>query len=304
MKRAILCSVVAVGLCCPVADAAKKKKKESEVTKTLKEQYPDAETQITNSQEINGVRVYDVTIKNKSGESTAQITDYGDFLMYGVPHEYGVVKNLISSNVSGLFKSAPDDIDMYRVTTYTVEFPGAKGKTYAAQFDALGRLTDIKNASELQRESGKEAHGAKASDDQAKKAEAQVKKYSPEAQVQGVFQSEQGGDFLYVQTNGGEWIVNPAGQVYGFREEIKLEDLPDPVEAAVKNTFSGQASKAYRGEYEYYQFNQQTQTGDPIVVKMRPNGDILEVINTKAEQETQALQAKAKQSKSAAKKSG
>jgi len=295
---------LALAVFCSFAEGTKKKKKESEVTKTLKEQYPDAETTITGSNEINGVRVYDVTIKSKSGESTAQITDYGDFLMYGVPHEYGAVKNIISQNVSGLFKSAPADVDMYRVTTYTVEFPGAKNKTYAAQFDPVGRLTDIKNASELQRESGKNAHGAKAPDDQAKKAEAQVKKYAPEAKVQGVYQSEQGGDFLFVQTAGGEWIVNPSGQVYGFREEIKLDDLPDPVEAAVKSTFSGQPTKAYRGEYEYYQFNQQTQTGEPIVVKMRPNGDILEVTNTKAQQEEQALQAKHKSKGSAAKTSG
>jgi hypothetical protein len=298
MYRPLLCSILALALVCSTADAAKKKKKESEVTKTLKEQYPDAQTTITGSNEVNGVRVYDVNVKSKAGESTAQITDYGDFLMYGVPHEYGAVKNLITQNVSGLFKNAPADVDMYRVTTYTVEFPGAKNKTYAAQFDAVGRLTDIKNAGEMQRESGKNAHGAKASADQAKKAEQQVKKYSPDAQVQGVYQSEQGGDFLYVQTNGGEWIVNPGGQVYGFREEIKLDDLPEPVEAAVKNTFSAQPTKAYRGEYEYYQFNQQTQTGEPIMVKMRPNGDVLEVTNVKAQQEEQAMQAKHKEKKS------
>src|SRR5688500_3715447 len=136
MQRAILVSVIALSVVCGVADGAKKKKKkESEVTKTLKEQYPDSETSIANSEEINGVRVYDVNIKGKSGESTARITDYGDFLMYGVPHEYGAVKNLIAQNVSGLFKSAPEDVDMYRVTEYTAEFPGAKGKTYAAVFD-------------------------------------------------------------------------------------------------------------------------------------------------------------------------
>jgi hypothetical protein len=294
MKKIILCSVLATGLMVGTVDAAKAKKKESEVTKALKQAYPDAETKITATNEVNGVKVYDVTVKGKSGESTAQITDYGDFVMYGVPHEYAGVKNLIQSNVAGLFKSAPDDIEMYRVTNYYVEFPGAHGKNYSASFDALGQLKDIHSAAEIAHFTGG-AHGQKASADEAKRAEQHLKKILPEAQVQGVYKAEQGGDFLYVATNNGELIVNPAGQVYSMREQIKPEELPEPVLVTIEKMFSAQPSKAYRGEYEYYQFNQQSQTGQPIVVKMRPNGDILEVRNDAAAQAEQAVQAKSKQ---------
>ncbi len=299
MRHIILSSLLALGVLAFVAPdsahAAKQKKKESEVQKALKDAYPDAQTQITNTSEVNGVKVYDVKVTTKTGESTAQITDYGDFLMYGVPHEYGAIKNLIATNVSGLFKSAPDDIDMYRVTNYSVDFPGSKGKTYAARFDAVGRLKDVYNTSELQRESGKNAHGEKASDAEAKKVDGFVKKYMPDAQIEGVYKSEQGGNFYYADLKNGEMIVNDQGQVYSFREEIDPKDLPEPVQKSIAATFSAQPTKAYRGEYEYYQFNQQSQTGEPIVVKMRPNGDILEVRNDKARADEEALQAKSKQ---------
>src|SRR5205814_1867745 len=125
MNRFILCAIVAMGLCVSTAHAAKQKKQESEVQKALKDAYPDAQTEITGTHEVNGVKVYDVKVTNKMGDSTAQITDFGDFLMYGVPHEYGQIKQLISANVSGLFKSNPEDVDMYRVTNYSVDFPGA-----------------------------------------------------------------------------------------------------------------------------------------------------------------------------------
>ena len=50
-----------------------------------KKAYPDAGTQITNVHTVNGVKVSEVKVTTKQGESTAEVTEYGDFLMYGVP---------------------------------------------------------------------------------------------------------------------------------------------------------------------------------------------------------------------------
>src|SRR5688500_13267666 len=112
MKKQILCSVIAtgmmVGLSSGVAEAAKPKKQESEVQKSLKAAYPDAETQITGTNDVNGVKVHDVSVKTKDGESTAQVTEYGDFLMYGVPHEYGSIRRAIQQDIGGVFKSTPE----------------------------------------------------------------------------------------------------------------------------------------------------------------------------------------------------
>src|SRR5690348_3527962 len=120
MKKMFLTSLLAAGLVIGagsnVAHAAKQKKQESEVDKALKEAYPDAQTKITGSKDINGVKVYDVDVKTKQGESNAQVTEYGDFLSYGVPHEYSAIRDLIQKDVGGVFKSTPQDIEMFRVT--------------------------------------------------------------------------------------------------------------------------------------------------------------------------------------------
>ena len=306
MKRVLLCSVLALGMAAPAVYGAKQKKQESEVQQALKERYPDAKTEITGTHEVNGVKVYDVKVTNKMGDSTAQITDYGDFLMYGMPHEYSNVQSSIAQNVGGLFSAKPEDVEMYRVTNYYVDFKGNNGKNYTARYDAVGNLKDVMSASEIARESGKNAHGAEVTDkgsiDQATKY---LKRELPKAQIDKVYQSEQASDFWYVTTkDGGELIVNKGGLVYSFREPLAKEDFPEPIAASIKTTFTAPIDKLWRGEYEYYQFDQQSQRGTPIVVKMRPNGDIMEVRNDAAAQEEQAVTAKAKQGAAKNKKKG
>src|SRR5688500_4065816 len=142
MSRFILCSMLALGLVASTAEA-KKKKEQSEVQKALSERYPDAKTEIASTSEINGVKVYDVKISTKERASTAQITDYCDFLMYGKPHGFSAIEKSIAQDVSGLFTAKPEDVEMYRVTNYYVDFKGPKNKNYTARFDAVGRLKDV-----------------------------------------------------------------------------------------------------------------------------------------------------------------
>jgi hypothetical protein len=298
MNRIFISALVAGGLLVTTsaADAAKPKKQESEVQKALKAAYPDAQTQITGTNEVNGVKVYDVKVTTPKGESTAQVTDYGDFLMYGVPHEYGAIRSAIQQDVSGLFAAKPEDIDMYRVTNYYVDFQGPKGKNYMAAYDALGNLKDITTSDQQSASAAQASRGKQIKDDATvKKLDQYVKRELPNAAVEAVYQGPEGSDFRHVQLKGGgEVVVNDAGQIYSLREPIVLEDLPQPIADSIKNTFTAPVTKLWRGEYEYYQFNQQNQRGQPIVVKMRPNGDILEVRNDAAAQEEQAVQAKSK----------
>ena len=298
MYRILISTMLTVAFLAPAADAAKAKKKaQSEVEKALKEAYPDAETKITGTSDMEGTKVYDVTIKTKSGESTAQVTDYGDFLIYGVPHEYSAIRSAIQRDVSGLFQSEPQDIQMYRVTNYFVEFKGPKDKNYTARFDAVGRLLDISNAEEMKREGSAAMRGERIKDEATvRKAMEYVKRELPEAEVQAVYPAPQGEDFWMVETkDGGEVVVNKQGQVYSLRQPISREDFPEPIANAIKQLFKAPIGNLWRGEFEYYQFNQQSQTGQPIVVKMRPNGDILEVRNTEAIEQEKAQQAKGKQ---------
>src|SRR4051812_285608 len=81
--------------------------RDPDVQNALKKAYPDAGTQITNVSKVNGVKVSEVQVATKQGQSTAEVTEYGDFLLYGVPHEYATVQKSIQSATQGLFKTAP-----------------------------------------------------------------------------------------------------------------------------------------------------------------------------------------------------
>src|SRR5438045_1810151 len=52
-------------------------RRDRDVDRALKKEYPDAQTEVHGSKLINGVKVYDVSIRTKHGESTAQVTEYG-----------------------------------------------------------------------------------------------------------------------------------------------------------------------------------------------------------------------------------
>ena len=310
MKRSMFALALAGAIFAGSASlhAAKQKKQESEVEKALKDAYPDAQTQITGSHDVNGTKVYDIKVTNKAGDSTAQVTEYGDFLMYGVPHEYGAVNQLIESNIAGVFAAKPSDVEMYRATDYYVNFKNRQsGKLFTAKFDAVGRLKDVSNAQEMKQEAS-ELHGKEITDEASlKKAASYVKREIPNAEVSKVYQAGGEGGFWYVQTkDGGDLVVNPAGQVLSLRQTIQKDELPEPVVSSIKQIFQAEITGLSRGEDEYYQFSEQSQVGQPVIVKMRPNGDILEVRNDAARAEEQALQAKAKQgaSKNPSKKKG
>src|SRR5678809_1250975 len=81
MRKSMLVSLVVAGAMSSLVYA----KRDPDVNKTLKREYPDAQTQVVNVREINGVKVSFVNIKTKDGDATAQVTEYGDLVSYGLP---------------------------------------------------------------------------------------------------------------------------------------------------------------------------------------------------------------------------
>ncbi|MDB5937443.1 MAG: hypothetical protein JWQ01_4787, partial [Massilia sp.] len=142
MKKWMVYSFVAVGLMTSVTLA----KRDPDVNKAVKAEYPDAQTQVLNVREINGVKVSNVHITTKDGETTAQVTEYGDFLNYGLPRgKTGAYMEVVRANTEGLFKTPPSDVQIFRATNYVVDLPGANNQSYQATFDAVGRLSDLTN---------------------------------------------------------------------------------------------------------------------------------------------------------------
>src|SRR4051794_31996467 len=223
MKKMYLSSLVVGVLATSSAAFAAR---DPDVNNALKKAYPDASTQITNVHPVNGVKVSEVKVTTKQGESTAEVTEYGDFLMYGVPHEYATVQKSIQTATQGLFKTAPSDVDMYRVTNYWIDIQGPKNKTISLRYDAVGRLKDVMNTSEIDRSKQDKDYGDKVSGAEAQKAEQVAKKELPDIQTEGVYKANQGEGFYWVQAKNGQVIVNPNGQVYSYNEEIDKKDIP------------------------------------------------------------------------------
>jgi hypothetical protein len=300
MRHVLICSTVAIGLMSGVALGAKR---DPDVDKALKSVYPDARTEITGSHEINGVKVQNVKVTTKDGESEAAVTEYGDFLYYGLPRTKNINPN-IEKNVSGLFKGM-SDMDVNWATNYLVDVTAPSNKQYRLRLDATGRLKDIQNANEVKRDNARE----KASGDTSK-IKSLAEKYMDGAKVGQVY-SDQNNDGFYlaeVTSKDGEpglISVNNEGQIYMKRWEIKDADIPEPITKTINDMFDQskvKVTKAYRSDFEYYQFDSTTSAGDKVVVRLRPNGDIMSVTNAKAAADEEAVTAKSKQGASSSKK--
>jgi hypothetical protein len=300
MKRALVCSVLSLGLLAGVALGAKR---DPDVDKALKSVYPDAQTQIIGSHMVNGVKVQDVKVTTKEGESNAAVTEYGDFLYYGLPRTKGI-NSSVQRNIAGLFKGM-SDMDVMWATNYLVDITAPSNKQYRLRFDATGRLKDIQNQAEVKRDQEQtEATG------NTGKIKSEAEKYMEGSKVGKIYSSSENDGFYTaeVTTKDGEpaWIrLNDQGQVYSKRWEIKESDIPEPVTKTLDEMFDKnniKINKAYRSDFEYYQFDSTTSGGDKVVVRVRPNGDIMSVTNAKASAEEEAITAKSKQSPSAKKK--
>jgi hypothetical protein len=288
-------------VCVSTEAFAQRQKRDPDVNKTLQRAYPGAQTEVQGVEEVNGVKVYNVNVKDKGGSSTAQVTEFGDFLNYGAPQHSPQLTKQITDEVGQLFQSKPSDIQLFRKTQYLVDVPvqrqsggGGKQETYQIVLDPVGRVLDIRDTAE--------ANAAKmASADVVKdeKLAKQLEKIARERYLGNDSKLERLSvskvpDFYEVDDGASAVTLNKDGQVLQTREDVQGKDLPLPVRQAVDQLVKS-SSRAQRVEEEYFQFTQQSGTGNQVVVKMRPDGNIIDVVNQQAEQEDQAVTAKHKQ---------
>jgi hypothetical protein len=280
MRRFFAVAVVASSLFVGQAFA----ERDPEVDKAIKSRYPDATSEVTGRREINGVKVYQVDIKTKEGDSVAEITEFGDFLLYGVAIKKAVPKTA-AETMQGLFKARPEDVDQFRATSYLVDIDLSK-KTYRLRFDAVGRLLDIDHAI-----SSKDALKGldKASDAGAKKAEERALNWNAGLKSEGVYFADDSHEFYLVDLKNkhgkdAQITLTADGNVSSFRNEIAKSDIPEPVQQTMAKLFdTGKVKTAYKAEYQFYEFIQ-TVGENEITVRVRTNGDIMSIAPRKLDQ--------------------
>lgn len=314
MKKILLTAALAGGLCAGNLFAQQKGERNAKIDKALTQAYPDTPTELGAAETVNGVKVFSVKIDAKTGESTARVTEHGDFLNYGSAQQQGKgLTQMLTQNASGLFKTAPADVELYRSTNYFVDIPAPAAKSknrkaqraqdqkameefgYRVRFDAVGRVLDIQNPDEVQAASHELSDERVSDEALAKRLTEKARQYlGDKGEVNGVFRAPEEGYYVVdLKGLGTSATINEEGQLLSYRRQVEGTELPQPVRQAVENMFTT-ASRSYKGEDAYFQFQQQAQTGNEVIVKMRPNGDILEVSNDEAAQDAKAAAAKQK----------
>ena len=279
MRKTLIASSLILSLMSPVAFA----KRDPDVNRALKKEYPDATTEVMGVRTVNGVKVSDVKITTKHGETMAKVTEYGDFVLVGESRGDNNVSKPALETLNGLFKKGQQDVDCYRVTSYLVDVKSER-KWFRLRYDPVGELHDIYNEAEMKRDDIKNLEKVDRKD-HADKADDYARKYMEGAKVEGVYKSPEDDDFFIVdmkQKDGrdGRITLSNVGRILSEREEIDVNEIPKPVLDGMDQMFDRtKIARAYRYEYEYYQFDKVSSSGDRVSVKIRPNGDVLSVHN-------------------------
>jgi hypothetical protein len=168
------------------------------------------------------------------------------------------------------------------------------------RLDAVGRVLDIETPTEM-KGGGARRGLEEVSGDEAEKIKELARKFVPNVQgTDGVYKARQGGEYFLVDFHeGAEAIVSADGRMFSFRRPIDGSDLPVPVKQTVDQMFT-QTTRAYKGEDVLFQFDQKSPAGNAVTIRMRPNGEVVQVINEAAEADEKAVTAGAKESEPAA----
>src|SRR5262249_22720893 len=159
-----------------------------------KKEYPDAKTEIVNTRTINGVKLYDVKVTTKEGESRAQVTEGGDFLLTGEPRANQNLSKPAKDTLDGLFHSGQQHVGVYKQTIYYVDVAAGK-KNFRLAIDPLGRMHDIMNEGEIKHEDDLKGMEKVDSKEHAMKADDYAKKYMEGDKVEAVYKMPDSDDF-------------------------------------------------------------------------------------------------------------
>src|SRR4051812_807706 len=259
MRKPFIVSLLVGGLCLAVAFGGQR---DRDVDRALKKEYPDAQTQVTNATVTNGVKIFNVKIRDKHGESTAVVTEFGDFMLTGRPRGDSNISRPAMDTLNGLFKRGQRDVDVYHVTEYLIDV-WSDHKLFRLRFDPVGRLHDVGNEAEIRKDEienfqriNRDAHSLHADD--------YARQYYADCKIQGVYRAPNLDDFFIVdmvQHNGydARITLNNDGRVFSEREQLDVRDIPKPIFDAIDQMFDRtRIERAYRYEFEYYQFDKVT----------------------------------------------
>ena len=270
------------------------------VETALKHAFAGYEWKVVGQRQVNGVEVYDVSVQNQFGQSTAAVTKHGDFLLSGVPNDPSRMAGPVKNAFERLFKTPPTDVDRYTVTHYLVDLDTGGGQPERVVFDAVGRVRDIHTAAQLKHS---EQTFAKEQDDtnpdRRRRVSDVIERVYGEKnpQIEHVYAMPNVENFYDVEYKGpgGKTIaiVTNGNDVFSRRAEIPAEELPPSVKRTLDAMFkSDKVMSVFRKRFEYYQIDQPTPDGDMMTMRIATDGLVMSVSSQKADQENMAAEQK------------
>lgn len=289
-----------LSLIAPVAWA----QNEAKMNEAVQRAYPNAQSHVTGSQDINGVKVYNVAITSPQGQSTAQVTDAGDILISADP---AGAKNLpapVSQLLSALFKKPPQNVQAYHVTRYLIDVR-VNNKPLRLVVDPVGQLVEIRDAQQIAEEDNLKFPEAK--EDQRRGVQPTAEHHYPNSKLQKVYQYPEAPDFFVAEVmtpdnHHARITMNGASDIVATRLEIDPSQLPRAAVQAVNQIFNtDNVQHAYRFRGEYYRIVEPGNKGGELVMQIKPSGEIIHLENTEAQAVERAVTAGHHQAPGAAK---
>jgi hypothetical protein len=239
--------------------------------------YPGATFRLGQPKDVEGTQVYDATVVTPRGETLAQVTEFGDFLVSGAPASEEAAPAPVREVVEGLFKNT-QDADALVATQYLVYVRPGRG-LYELRLDAAGRLLDVTSQRQLRDQANDPA--GKVSDDVRKRLTQAAQTRFANAKLDSVESwSEAEGFYVANITDKGRKgfvIADDRGTVVSQRIDIDVKDLPRPVVRTVNELFdTAKIRSAQKGELQYWQMEQKV-GGETVTLKIRPNGDVMSI---------------------------
>jgi hypothetical protein len=270
------------------------------VQRAVNRLFADKQADVQPRREINGVKTYEASIATSDGgtdRKVAVITENGDILLSSQRRTDGAPTPSVQRVAEGLFNMPMNEYQAVTQTLYLINVE-SDGQPYQLRLDATGRIRDAASERDLRLEDVSNLQKASGGDRDA--AAGFVKKWNEGAQVGEVYQYQPISNYYLVEyaTPDGEKsqiVLNKDGRVYLEITEFSQDKLPRAVRATLDDLFKdAKIGDVARANMNYYQFERSV-GDDTLTLKIRPNGDVLQVVSEQAEDDERAVTASERQ---------
>jgi len=291
MIRRILFTTVIAASMMPALGAEAPKK----VQRAAEKIYPDKTVTVEPYREMNGTPTFEAVIENRKGDvkNMTVITENGDVVMSSQRRTDGAPTPAVERVAKDLFNMPMDDYESVEQTFYFIS-TDLDGRAYQMKIDATGRIRDVQTERDLRLSDISGYEKASGADRDA--VIGFVNKWHDNAKVGEAYQYQPiPGYYLVQYTTGdgdpGEIILNRGGRVYQELTGIKEAALPKQVREAISESVKGaKIQSVMRGDLRYYEFERPAGDGT-LRLRIRPNGEIVQVLNQPTGEEDRAVTA-------------